>query len=80
MSESVHGHQVMELMLSLGRAVSKTELEQLMAERFGEQAKYHTCSASEMDAKQLIAFLEQRGKFTESAEGIETAADRICNH
>ncbi len=80
MSESVHGHQVMELMLSLGRAVSKTELEQLMAKRFGEQAKYHTCSASEMDAKQLIAFLEQKGKFTESAAGIETAAERICNH
>ncbi len=80
MSESIHGHKVMELMLSLGRAVSKLELEQLMVERFGEQAKYHTCSASEMDAKQLIAFLEQKGKFIESAEGIETAADKICNH
>ncbi|MCG9696374.1 YecH family metal-binding protein [Shewanella sp. Isolate11] len=79
-SESIHGHQVMEFMISLGRAVSKLELEHLIAERFGEQARFHTCSASEMDAKQLIAFLEKKGKFTESATGVETSADRICNH
>ncbi|WP_281213873.1 YecH family metal-binding protein [Shewanella insulae] len=80
MSDSIHGHQVMELMLSLGRAVSKGELTELMHQAFGEQARYHTCSASEMDAQELIAFLERKGKFTESAEGIATAADRICNH
>ncbi|ASJ98608.1 MULTISPECIES: YecH family metal-binding protein [Shewanella] len=80
MSDSIHGHQVMELMLSLGRAVSKGELTQLMSQTFGENARYHTCSASEMDAQELIAFLEQKGKFTESEAGIETAADRICHH
>lgn len=80
MSDSIHGHQVMELMLSLDRSISKQELVQLMARHFGEQARYHTCSASEMDAQQLIHFLEERGKFIESSEGIATAAERICNH
>ncbi|OEG72022.1 metal-binding protein [Shewanella colwelliana] len=80
MSDSIHGHQVMELMLSLGRAVTKQELEKIMVQRFGEQARYHTCSASEMDAQALIQFLEAKGKFTASEEGIETAAERICNH
>lgn len=80
MSDSIHGHQVMELMLSLGRSISKQELEQLMASHFGEQARYHTCSASEMDAQELIGFLEARGKFIESSDGIATAADKICNH
>ncbi|QLE85991.1 DUF2492 family protein [Shewanella sp. Scap07] len=80
MSDSIHGHQVMQLMLSLGKAVTKTELKSLMAENFGEDARFHTCSASEMDAEQLIAFLDAKGKFIASNEGIETAADRICNH
>ncbi|MCE9678705.1 YecH family protein [Shewanella sp. AS1] len=80
MSESIHGHQVMELMLSIGRAVSREELKQLMVEQFGEQAKYHTCSAQDMDAQELITFLERRGKFIESEAGVETAADRICQH
>ncbi|WP_299789787.1 YecH family metal-binding protein [uncultured Shewanella sp.] len=80
MSKSVHGHQVMELMLTLGRAISKEELKGLMHERFGEDTCYHTCSASEMSAAELIEFLDKKGKFIESQQGIETAADRICNH
>ncbi|ABV37488.1 conserved hypothetical protein [Shewanella sediminis HAW-EB3] len=80
MSNSVHGHQVMELMLTLGKAISKEDLKLLMHEKFGENACYHTCSANEMTAEELIAFLEKKGKFTESEQGIETAADRICNH
>jgi len=80
MSNSVHGHQVMELMLTLGKAISKEDLKLLMHEQFGENACYHTCSASEMTAEELIAFLDKKGKFTESEQGIETAANRICNH
>ncbi|QFU23361.1 YecH family protein [Shewanella eurypsychrophilus] len=80
MSESIHGHQVMELMLTLGKAVTREELKILMHEHFGESAHYHTCSASEMNASTLIELLEKKGKFIESAEGIETAANRICSH
>ncbi|GIU47740.1 hypothetical protein TUM4438_27590 [Shewanella sairae] len=80
MSESVHGHQVMELMLAQGQSITKQALKQLMQTTFGEQAYYHTCSASEMNADELIEFLENKGKFIHSEAGIETAADRICNH
>jgi len=80
MSNSVHGHQVMELMLTLGKAISKEELKLLMLEQFGENTCYHTCSASDMTAAELIEFLEKKGKFTESEQGIETAANRICKH
>lgn len=51
-----------------------------MAERFGAEARFHTCSASEMDAEALIDFLAARGKFIDSAEGFQTRADKICNH
>ncbi|GLS82928.1 YecH family metal-binding protein [Paraferrimonas haliotis] len=80
MSESIHGHQVMQYMVELGRPVSKTELAQLLADKFGEQARFHTCSANELDIKGIIAFLEGRGKFITTDEGVATSLDKICNH
>lgn len=51
-----------------------------MAARFGAQARYHTCSASDLDADGLIALLRARGKFVEDEQGFQTRADRVCHH
>ncbi len=59
---------------------TRASLKQAMAERFGAEARFHTCSASEMDAEALIDLLAARGKFIDSAEGFQTRADKICNH
>lgn len=80
MSESIHGHQVMEMMIALGKAVKKEELKALMHEKFGGSAQYHTCSVAQMDAESLIDFLESKGKFVQSDEGVQTDIDRICSH
>ncbi|WP_064791715.1 YecH family metal-binding protein [Shewanella woodyi] len=80
MTQSIHGHQVMELMLALNKAISKEELKLLMLGQFGASAKYHTCSACEMSADELIILLERKGKFVISERGVETARDKICNH
>ncbi|MFM1706870.1 YecH family metal-binding protein [Aeromonas salmonicida] len=80
MTQSVHGHEVMEMMLAQGGQFTRTSLKQAIDEHFGADTRFHTCSASEMDAEALIAFLAQRGKFIESAQGFQTHADKICNH
>ncbi|PKG59267.1 YecH family metal-binding protein [Shewanella sp. GutDb-MelDb] len=80
MSDSIHGHKVMELMLEHEEPLSREALKALMQGTFGAGARYHTCSAEEMDAEALIDFLEKKGKFIHSETGIATAADRICNH
>mgnify|MGYP003110817385 FL=1 len=80
MSESIHGHQVMEMMLEHGESLTPQALKELMHAKFGAEAHYHTCSAQEMDADALIEFLEKKGKFIHSEAGIATAADRICSH
>ncbi len=51
-----------------------------MQRQFGASAKYHTCSACEMSADELITLLERKGKFIISERGVETARDKICNH
>lgn len=80
MSQSIHGHEVMEMMLAQGGQFSRASLKQAIDQHFGAGARFHTCSASEMDAEALIDFLAKRGKFIESGEGFQTRADKICNH
>ena len=80
MSQSVHGHEVMEMMLEQDGQFTRASLKQAMAQRFGADARFHTCSASEMDAEALIDFLAARGKFIEAGEGFQPRADKICNH
>ncbi len=80
MSNSIHGHEVMHLMLELGGPFTKATLKDAIEKRFGTQARFHTCSAEGLDAEALIELLRERGKFVDSAEGFTTEAERICQH
>lgn len=80
MTNKVHGHEVMQMMLESDTAYTRKTLQEAMLKRFGEDARFHTCSAEGMTADELIIFLEQRGKFVDSGEGFTTDPDRICNH
>ncbi|MGE6122229.1 YecH family metal-binding protein [Aeromonas media] len=80
MSQSIHGHEVMEMMLEEGGHFTRASLKEAIEAHFGADARFHTCSASEMDVEVLIDFLAKRGKFIESAQGFQTRADKICNH
>ena len=80
MSQSIHGHEVMEMMLEEGGHFTRASLKEAIEARFGADARFHTCSASGMDVEALIDFLAKRGKFIESEQGFQTRADKICNH
>jgi len=79
-SESVHGHEVMHFMVESGRSFSRESLIAAVAERFGAETRFHTCSAEGMTAAQLIDFLAAKGKFVTAEDGFSTRPDRICNH
>jgi len=51
-----------------------------MLKNFGRDAKFHTCSAEDMTAEELVEFLETRGKFKPQTGGFQTAKDAICQH
>ncbi|KFZ37139.1 hypothetical protein HR45_12050 [Shewanella mangrovi] len=80
MSESIHGHEVLEMLLAQPEGVTRELLKSQMQQRFGATARYHTCSASDMDADALIEFLAARGKFVDAPAGITTEAEKICSH
>ncbi|MWN06363.1 DUF2492 family protein [Gilliamella sp. Pas-s95] len=78
---SIHGHEVLHMMD--GNNYTETSLLNAINDKFGADAKFHTCSQSDMSAEQLIAFLKAKGKFKPSvAHGSEFTVDnkKICKH
>ena len=80
MSEQVHGHEVMLMMIDSGEAYTKATLRAAIIERFGEDTKFYTCSADNMTVDELLVFLEERDKFIHEGEGFRTEPDKMCKH
>lgn len=78
--ESIHGHNVLNMMLESGEQYTMESLEAAIQSRFGAQARFHTCSTENMSASELVAFLQQKGKFIPLEAGFKTAASKICRH
>lgn len=80
MSKSVHGHEVMHFMLEHGGSFTRESLKAAVIAHFGCDTRFHTCSAQDMTAEELIDFLAAKGKFVAGNEGFNTQPDKICNH
>lgn len=78
--ESIHGHEVLNMMIESGEQYSNASLEAAITARFGEQARFHTCSAEGMTAAELVAVLSSEGKFIARDDGFSTHESKICRH
>ncbi|MFV0263521.1 MAG: YecH family metal-binding protein [Kluyvera sp.] len=78
--DSIHGHEVLNMMIASGEQYSVESLEAAIHARFGEQARFHTCSAENMTAGELVAFLQKKGKFIPQESGFTTEESKICRH
>ena len=80
METQIHGHDVLDLMIASGATYTRATLAAAIHAKFGPDARYHTCSADDMTAEQLIEFLAARGKFLGDDTGFTVATDRVCQH
>ncbi|MCL2916814.1 YecH family metal-binding protein [Shewanella litorisediminis] len=80
MTQSVHGHQVMALMLAHGKPLTQDALVALIAQTFGDDARFHTCSAQGLTSEELVTLLKRKGKFIDTAQGLVTEQALICEH
>jgi len=78
MNQSIHGHQVMEMMAESGKTYTKQTLKAEIATHFGEDARFHTCMGSDLTADQLLTFLASKGKLVESTQGISMPLEQRC--
>ena len=80
MPNQIHGHQVMEMMTSSNQLYTRNSLKATIIAKFGADARFHTCSAENLDADALIDFLADHGKFRENTDGLAIDAAKVCNH
>jgi probable metal-binding protein len=76
----IHGHEVMEMMLASGKTYTRESLIADILGKFGTEARFHTCSAENMTAEQLVAFLDDKGKLLPRDGGFQTSQDVMCQH
>ncbi|HNY31678.1 MAG TPA: YecH family protein [Fibrobacteria bacterium] len=78
--ESIHGHEVIHMIQESDAPWSKSALIAAITERFGSQARFHTCSMEGLDAAALIDHLESKGKFLPDFGGISMDPSKVCSH
>jgi probable metal-binding protein len=62
MLELIHAHEVMHMMLDSGKSYTRESFKADLAEKFGADARFHSCSVNNMSAGDLLEFLAERGK------------------
>jgi len=80
MTAEVHGHEVIAMILESQQPYSRDSLAAAIHTRFGPDVRFFTCSASGMNAAELIGFLEERGKFMPVDGGFTVDPARVCSH
>ena len=68
------------MMLASGKTYTKGTLTAAIIAKSGAAARFHTCSAENLTAAQLVEFLEARGKFIPQDGGFQTSPDVMCQH
>lgn len=69
--ESVHGHNVLNLVKEQESALTRDALLVAISEQFGDTARYHTCSARDLTAEELINQFVEKGKLVEAEGSIQ---------
>lgn len=79
--DSIHGHDVIEMIQTAGRPFTRSELVTAISGKFGDGARFHTCSAEGMTADELVTFLMAKGKFVIAEDaGMTIDPAKVCQH
>lgn len=80
METQIHGHDVLDFMIASRVSYTRATLVEAIHAKFGSETRFHTCSAENMNAEELIVFLADRGKFKGPESGFTVAVENICQH
>ena len=73
---NIHAHEILRMME--GNSYTTESLQYAIIEKFGEDARFHTCSAEGLDADGIINFLVAKGKFKPTDEGFTMDITKVC--
>ncbi len=76
----IHAHEILRMMEG-NNYPTKEALCSAIVDKFGYDARFHTCSATGLDADAIIDFLEAKGKFkpSDSSMGFTMDITKVCD-
>ena len=75
-----HGHEVLHMKDRNSDANNQALIDAII-ERFGAEERFYTCSAEGLDARQLVNFLDDRGKSIDTDDaGFTVNLGMMCQH
>lgn len=77
---AIHGHDIIDLIANFPDGIPEGRLSELVVERFGKSATFHTCSAAGMDLDGLLHFLEARDKVRIASGVVYPGGSPACQH
>ncbi len=72
----IHAHEILRMME--GNSYTTESLHNAIIVKFGDKARFHTCSAQGLDASQIIQFLVAKGKFKPTEDGFTMDITKVC--
>ncbi len=76
----IHGHEVLQMMLTSGKTYTRASLVSDIVQKFGPNARFYTCSAENLTAEGLVDFLDSKGKLIPQGGGLQTSPNLMCRH
>lgn len=77
---AIHGHDILDLVASHPDGIRLSHLMEMVVERHGRMATFHTCSAAGMDLDGLLHFLEARDKVRITSGVVYPGRSPACEH
>jgi probable metal-binding protein len=77
---AIHGHEIIDLVSTYPAGIRLSQLMEIISERFGRMATFHTCSAAGMDLDELLHFLEARDKVRIKSGVVYPGGSPACEH
>lgn len=74
--KNIHAHEVLHMME--GNNYNTESLHKAIIDKFGKDARFHTCSIENLDTKQIIQFLTEKGKFKPTSNGFTMDITKVC--
>ena len=80
MPESVHGRNILKMVLESGKSWPREELLAEIAGNFGAEASFHTCSTDGLKADDIIDMFLRKGKLVDQDGSLTADPARMCSH
>ncbi len=76
----IHGREVMQMIATSEKIFTKESLINEIFNKFGEETRFFNCSSPDMTAEEIIAFFENKGKFSFINDRLVPNTFPGCNH